>query len=131
MILSSNGSMMKSISCSNSEHERFNSTARNWSMSMFPLITKYPSNGLHKLHIAKVGSNVEACFIGDTPRAKCLIRIRLRADNGSEEVHPPLCTLCLAIVDIEQAQRNLDIAHPQLIRLVELGRSAKPIGRRV
>lgn len=100
-------------------------------MSMFPLITKYPSNGLHKLHIAKVGSNVKARFVGDTPRAKFLIRIRLRADNGSEEVHPPLCTLCLAFVDIEQAQGNRDIAHPQLIRLVELGHSAKPVGRRV
>lgn len=90
-----------------------------------------PPFPLHKLDLAKVRSNVEARLIWHTPRSKSLVRIGLRADGGSEKVHPPVCTSRLALIDIEQPQWNLDIAHPQLLRLIQCRHGAEPVCSRV
>lgn len=78
--------------------------------------------------MTKVRGNVEASLVGDAPSAETLIRIGLGANGGSEKVHPPLRTPSLAVVDVEDAQRDLDVADPELGRLVQLGGGGKAVG---
>lgn len=62
---------------------------------------------------------MEAGLVRHAPRSQELVRERIRANNGSEEVHSPFGAPSLASIDIEQRQRNLALAHPLLRRLIQ------------
>lgn len=64
--------------------------------------------------------NVKAGLVRRTPTTQFLVRKCLWARNSPEEIHPPLCSLCMSTIDVEQSQRNLNLADPFLRTLVQL-----------
>lgn len=81
----------------------------------------------NKLDMTKELCNMEARLVWRRPSAKSLVRVNLRADDGSEKVHPPRCALGLANVDVEDAQRDSDSALPSLCGLVKNRLRAKTV----
>lgn len=57
---------------------------------------------------------MEARLVRHTPCAQQLIRKRVRCHNCAEEVHTPLRILRLTVVDIEEAERDVDGRLPEL-----------------
>lgn len=79
--------------------------------------------------MAKVWGDVEARLIWRAPGTQSLIGVYLWRGDCAEKVHPPLRALGLALVYVEDAQRNGNGALPRFGRLVEHRRGAEAISR--
>lgn len=73
---------------------------------------------LNKVNMPKELCNVKAGLVRRTPTTQFLVRKCLWTRNSPEEIHPPLCPLCMSTIDIEQSQRNFNLADPFLRTLV-------------
>lgn len=74
---------------------------------------------------------MEASLVRRTPSTQLLVRICRWANNGKEEVHPPLGALGSAIVHVEETQRYRGLTSPLLSGLVKYRGSRKAISSRV
>ena len=65
--------------------------------------------------------------IWGAPTSQKLIGEHLLVGHSAEEIHSPLCTIGLTIIDVEEAERNIDRRHPRFFGLVQNGLSSQAI----
>lgn len=91
---------------------------------------RHPSS--NELHMPKERGAMKTRLVRNAPSAQELIRKHLGRRDRAEEIHAPLSTVCLALVDVEKCKGNLHLRSPGLDRRVERRRSEKggcvPVG---
>lgn len=80
--------------------------------------------------MAKVRAHVEVGLVGLAPRAIELVRERGGVRDDAEEVHPPHRALRLAVVDVEEAERDARGRGPEALGLVQGGGGRQPVNER-
>lgn len=74
---------------------------------------------------------METGLVWGAPSTQLLVWIHGWTGDGSEKVHPPFGALGSAVVNVEEAQGNLDFADPTLSGLVQRRSSREAIGSRI
>lgn len=74
---------------------------------------------------------METSLVWGAPGTQLLVWIRGWAGDGSEKVHSPVGALGSAVVNVEEAQWNLDFADPTLSGLVQRRSSREAIRSRI
>lgn len=83
------------------------------------------------MDVTKIFADMETGLVWGTPSTQLLVWIRGWTGDGSEKVHSPVGALGGAVVNVEEAQGNLDFADPALSGLVQRRSSREAIGSRI